>query len=470
MKKNLIAGLAVVCAALSFSSCDQIDYGYSSTNEIGPKKTLADSICGEWYSKTSFGYSIVTYNEDGSCKDWTPVFVDGFSVNEHADGTWSLEGSSLRSSITMELLGQINSTVTVNKVTDFNLTCESATDGISTSSRIVNEMTIKAGETSKIELSKPYNKLVPTSYDSDYKWVASVDNEGNVTGKNAGTTYVMVADNNGNSVVVKVNVISEQILPDFTGCIGQNIAEATQDFDKEIGFFTHNGVGMWDIYTVAVRDGDISKIEFATLKGSEEVCMISMELSEAADLDAIHKMFAAKYHSFPADLGTYYLDGDIETAEHKIFIDNAYRSITISANNQQNDDSLVPDYSSMDQMNIDQFLNTFNLAIDEDELDPDEEDQLVYIFPSNPAVSYGFISFNMSTGVISSISLYMDTDATSEEEVNAYLESIYSKQVVGTNVYYCTSESLLTSNVWISCKVNSRGKLVVTFMNRAALM
>lgn len=466
MKKSFITCAAVMLAAFSINSCSNEDCNFGAESSAPVVvKTLTDSLCGEWYNKHSFGYDVESMNSDGTYHDWTTIFLDGITFNERNTGTWTVEGKSYSYDYVSAMLGQQKSSLEITNITDYNKTTKSPTDGsISVYSRIVDEITIKAGETSKITIPSPYDKLVPTTYESDYAWVASVDGNGSVTGKERGMTYVMASDNSGNSVVVKVNVTSDNAIPDFVDYIGKNVDELTLNFDKSIGYFEKKGSGKWDMYTIVLRDDVISQIGFTTPSGSEEIDMITVDLTKATDLDAINREFAGKYTKIEDTNGNYYFDGEVESAEHKMFVDNATRTITFSANKQKADGSLVPDFSGIAKMNVAQFLETFNFTIDEEEIDTDYDDQMVYIYPSNPAVSYGFLSFSLSTGAISSVSLYMNQDVTSEEEVNAYLESVYNKFVSGNNVYYGTGTSLLTSDVWISCKINSRGKLNVSFV------
>lgn len=463
MKKLFVTYFAVMLTALAFNSCSSDDDSTSGGPVI--PKTLTDSICGSWYSQNPFGYAEETINKDGSYNLWVTLFVEGFSLNEHNKGTWKLEDNAIATTYMSETFGQLNESCKLKKVTDYNIVEESGTDGSTTTlSRIVSEVTVKAGETLKLEMPETYNKLVPVKYESDYMWVASVDDSGNVIGKERGMTYVIASDNSGNSVVFKVNVTSDQTLPDYTSYIGKSVDDFTKDFDKNIGYFEIKGYGRWDMYSIALRDDIISEIGFTSPNGKDEIDMISFDLTENADFDTINKEFASKYTKIEDSNGNYYFDGDINTAQYKILVNATSRTVTITANNQKDDDSLVPDYSGIDQMNVSQFLDKFNLTIDEDEIDPDDDVQLVYIYPSNPSVSYGFLSYSLSTGVISSVSLYMNQDVTNEDEVKQYLESVYHKEVVGTNEYYCSGNSLLESHVWISCKTNSRGKLVVSFM------
>ena len=184
-------------AALSLTSCSDSD------------STIEDmDISGEWLQDASYDNKVVSAIQmyrNGTYKAENVRMDIEDRVFETQSGSYTISGNSLTRDITSSIYGKALDEITIKQVTDYSLTLYTkAASSTEVLYRIVDTYNMKVGETRIVIIAD--SDFKPTSYQSNYNYVASVDNSGIITAEKRGTAYIIVSSSSSEKAVIRVKV------------------------------------------------------------------------------------------------------------------------------------------------------------------------------------------------------------------------------------------------------------------------
>ena len=323
--KFLVSFLFAFLGAIALNSCSHDDDDESM------------NIAGEWLEDDSTDDDtkmyISSYKEGGSMANcWIKVTADeGFVSNKV--GTYSVKGSNLTLNYYDDMIKMnVMEEYSIRNVTNYTLMLYYAeTGGTTTAYRIIDTYNMKVGETRTVSIED--SKFSPSTYKSNYKRIATVNNNGVITAVKRGTAYIIVSSATEKAVIRVVVTDPNNAIDDymsFLGCnldaikniFGKSYTELTDEYgDSFLHYYLYD-----DYYETAVFYYKLMEVGWLGWQKSNVVNRIYIDVRETAS-QAIIKEALSKEFEYLGTIDGVELYGVIRTIlspygsfEHNVYV------------------------------------------------------------------------------------------------------------------------------------------------------
>lgn len=222
--KFLVSFLFAFCGVITLNSCSHVD------DEEGV------NIAGEWLEDDSTDDDtkmyISNYKEGGGMANcWIKVTADEGFVNNKV-GTYSVKGSDLTLNYYDDMINMnVMEEYSIRNVTDYTLMLYYAENGSTTTAyRIIDTYNMKVGETRNVSIED--SKFSPSAYKSNYKRIATVNNNGVITAVKRGTAYIIASSATEKAVIRVVVTDPNNAIDDYMSYLGCNLDAIKNAFGK----------------------------------------------------------------------------------------------------------------------------------------------------------------------------------------------------------------------------------------------
>lgn len=222
----------------------------------GRLKTFAEKIEGTWVYDVPAeqAWERYTFTADGYLSAQWTFSYGGNAFDESAQSTYVIENETLTFTVKSSS-GPMNQKFVTEQIQDFDWTYNAYSSnsalGKYTAQRLIESDNMEPGS----HYTPNYQKLVGSAIISGYKShnnsIATVEENGTISAKANGRTYIDVITNKG-TAVVEVNVKSPLMLLAFESCLGMKPSDAIE-FLQAKPYSQDNGYILFSDYTPSIK-------------------------------------------------------------------------------------------------------------------------------------------------------------------------------------------------------------------------